>query len=259
MNLKCPNVVTGTDLLGIDVGFSKVQKSTGIALLHENKLILYRADATWEDRKRELPPTFHPSAIAIDGPLLPAGVDPRFVRPCEQLFSRGLFCKRCKPGLSHFGTGFQLRQAAQTTHAQLTKHFTQIEYVLGDRLAEAFPNLFLGVLVSEEQYAAIPKLRRGQKFDWLYDCAVKKLWGLTDFITIDQVVYERAEKEDDHELRAALICLLTAALALNKKATLAGSENGGWFWLPPISMWEPWAVEAVGTNLNEQLQPASSE
>jgi hypothetical protein len=40
------------------------------------------------------------------------------------------------------------------------------------------------VLVTEEQYAAIPKLQRGRKFDWLYDCAVKKLRGLQDFILV---------------------------------------------------------------------------
>lgn len=187
--------------------------------------------------------------IAIDGPLLPLSAEARTVRLCEQLFSRGLFCKRCKPGLSHFGTGYLLRDAAKTAVEQLSTHFTTLDYVLGERLAEAFPNLFLGVLVTEEQYAAIPKLRRGQKFDWLYECAVKKLRQLQDFIIVPDTVYDRLENEADHELRAALICLLTAALAHTRSATVAGCAEGGWFWLPPLAMWEPWAVQAAESNL----------
>jgi hypothetical protein len=35
-------------------------------------------------------------------------------------------------------------------------------------IVEAFPNAFLGVCVSSEQYFSIPILKRGQKFDWLY-------------------------------------------------------------------------------------------
>lgn len=237
------------DLLGIDVGFSKTQKSTGIALLHEDNLVAYRAGSTWEDRKSQFPLTFTPSMIAVDGPLLPASAEARTVRLCEQLFSRGLFCKRCKPGLSHFGTGYLLRDAAKTAVEQLSIHFTTLDYVLGERLAEAFPNLFLGVLVTEEQYAAIPKLARGRKFDWLYDCAVKKLRGLQDFIMVPDALYDRLENEPDHELRAALICLLTASLAFHKTATVAGSAGGGWFWLPPMALWEPWAVQAAETNL----------
>lgn len=236
------------NLLGVDVGFSKTQKSTGIACLHEGELILYRADCTWEDRKKRLPESFVPQVIAIDGPLLPTGADPKTVRPCEQLFSKGLFCRRCKPGLSHFGTGFLLREAARETSEQFGGFFYD-RYALGQEIVEAFPNLFLGVLVTEAQYAEIPKLRRGQKFDWLYECCLKKLRKLSDFIQVPEIVYTKIESEDDHEHRAALICLLTAALAAAGKATLAGCENGGWFWLPPIALWEPWALEAAELNL----------
>ena len=111
------------DLLGVDVGFSKVQKSTGIAVLYEEKLTLYRADSTWEDRKRLLPEVFCPGVIAIDGQLLPAKAAEKAVRVCERFFMRGLFSRRCKPGLSHFGTGFSLRNAARETGDQFGRHF----------------------------------------------------------------------------------------------------------------------------------------
>jgi hypothetical protein len=34
---------------------------------------------------------------------------------------------------------------------------------------EAFPNGFLGVLMSEEELRSAPSLKRGRRFDWLYD------------------------------------------------------------------------------------------
>ncbi len=249
------------DLLGVDVGFSEFQKSTGVACLREDELFCYRANSSWEDRRQQLPADFHPSVIAIDGPLLPVGAEERHVRVCEQFFARGLFCKRCKPGLSHFGTGFALREAARITTKQFGDFLLGPGYRLGDQVVEAFPNLFLGVLVSDEDYRSIPKLRRGQKFDWLYGKVAKKLWSLSNYIIVPDAVYERVEVETDHELRAALICLLTAGLAFTKKATLAGTDDGGWFWLPPVALWEPWAVEAAEANfdsvqvLQEQKPP----
>lgn len=239
------------DLLGVDVGFSKVQKSTGIACFCGGTLVAYRADSSWEDRKQGLPESFAPEIIAIDGPLLPLTAEPLLVRKCEQFFSRGLFCRRCKPGLSHFGTGLQLREAAHETSHQFCQHFYQEERPLGTRLVEAFPNLFLGVMVKEEDYAAIPKLRRGQKFDWLYERATLKLNLLREFTELPCLVHDRVIVEKDHELRAALICLLTAALAAKNKAVKAGSEADGWFWLPPTALWEPWALAAATTNLDE--------
>jgi hypothetical protein len=47
------------------------------------------------------------------------------------------------------------------------------------------------------------------------------------------------------ELRAALICLLTAALAEKGIAAIIGETEGGWFWLPPLSLWQPWAKEGL--------------
>jgi hypothetical protein len=47
----------------------------------------------------------------------------------------------------------------------------------------------------------------------------------------------------DHELRAALICLLTAALAAQGTAAIIGEPSGGWFWLPPGSLWQQRATQ----------------
>jgi len=247
------------NLLGVDVGFSKTQKSTGVAVFHNDELTVYRANSTWEDRKSQLPVDFVPEAIAIDGPLLPDLVLTESVRPCEQFFSRGLFCKRCKPGLSHFGTGYSLRSAAFDAVHQFAGHCYGPDFRLGHEIAEAFPNLFLGVMVEDGCYRAMPKLIRGQKFDWLYDNCLKKLDQLREFVPLTEKVYSQIQVENDHEMRAALVCLLTAGLAAKKTAVRAGCDLGGWFWLPPMPLWEPWAIEAAEANFGSLPQPASSE
>jgi len=59
-------------------------------------------------------------------------------------------------------------------------------------------------------------------------------------------------KENDHERPAALICLLTAALAAQGTAAIIGESTGGWFWLPPRSLWQPWArqgLESIGRKM----------
>lgn len=228
------------DLLGIDVGFSKVQKSTGIAFVCDDELTVYRANSTQEDRQRSIPKGFKPAITAFDGPLLPDGVDPLTIRQCEKFFSRGLFCRRCKPGLSHFGTGLSLREATTEAARQFKGY---------GRAVEAFPNLFLGVMVCDEDYRKMPALRRGQKFDWLYDCAHKKITLLREHMKLPDAVFTRIITEKDHEMRAALICLLTAALEHAGTAIKAGDTEGGWFWLPPIDLWEPWALAAADHNL----------
>jgi predicted RNase H-like nuclease len=84
----------------------------------------------------------------------------------------------------------------------------------------------------------MPQHRRGEKFDWLYDqwlerggfekCVAR--CGLAGELT------HALERERDHELRAALICLLTAAFAYRGDAAVIGDEKGGYFFLPPTDM-----------------------
>ena len=66
-------------------------------------------------------------------------------------------------------------------------------------------------------------------------------------LDLPDVVWRRLRSETDHDLRAAIICLLTAALADKGMAAVIGESEGGWFWLPPWSLWEPWAKEGLET------------
>jgi hypothetical protein len=80
-----------TNLMGIDVGFSKTRRTTGIACLDVDQLILERAGTAWESREARIPKGFQPSIIAIDGPLLPLGADLHIRRHVELLFIRAPF------------------------------------------------------------------------------------------------------------------------------------------------------------------------
>jgi hypothetical protein len=113
---------------------------------------------------------------------------------------------------------------------------------------EAFPNAFLGALTPEVEMQSAPKWKRGRRFDWLYEriVATGRLESvLSRNLDLPYEVWQRLRSETDHELRAALICLLTAALAAQGTAAISGECEGGWFWLPPWSLWQPWAREGL--------------
>jgi hypothetical protein len=240
--------------MGLDVGFSKTRRTTGIACLEGDKLSLARAGTSWESRKAKLPDGFQPTVIAIDGPLLPLGADLNVHRHVESLFVRAPFHNRCRPGLSHHGLGLELRQASSEAGIQFGRLLAATIGANGNSvcregpIVEAFPNAFLGVLMPEIELLAPPKFKRGHRFDWLYDqmVATGRLESLlSEGLGLPDEVWHRLRLEKNHELRAALICLLTAALANKGTAAIIGETEGGWFWLPPLALWESWAKEGL--------------
>ena len=242
--------------MGIDVGFAKTRLTTGIACLEGDHLTLERSGTPWESRKAKIPVGFRPCVIAIDGPLLPLTADEHVRRHVELVFSHAPFHNRCKPGLSHSGFGFQLRRASGEACSDLCNMLENSVSVNSATVCregpvvEAFPNAFLGVLMPEAEMLAVPRLKRGYRFDWLYDqmVATGRLESLlSKGLDLPDEVWQRLRSETDHELRAALICLLTAALAEKGTATIIGETEGGWFWLPPLSLWEPWASEGLAS------------
>lgn len=245
-----------TALLGIDVGFSKSRPTTGIAWSVKNKSGATKTYSDWERRRQHIPASTQFSVIAIDGPIVPIGSDDDLNRLCERLFIRGAFQTRCKPGLSNHGYGKDLRRSAAETVDQvlhLAKHNGFMMNAIRKEafIIEAFPNAFLGVLLPEARFA-LPKAGKRKKFDWLYDHAVdsgvlpdlfhKIGWHNPQLMTA--VLDER-----DHEKRAAWICLLTAACAATGKSEVVGDDLGGWFWLPPLDLWAPWAQHTLKVNL----------
>lgn len=159
------------NLTGVDVGFSTIRLTTGIACLDGDRLSVERAGTSWESRESKIPSGFQPSVIAIDGPLLPLGTDQTIRRPVESLFIRAPFHNRCRPGLSHHGVGLELKQASGDTCTQFSRLLAAS--VLANAgtvcrkgpIVEVFPNAFLGVLMPEVELLAAPRLKRGRRFD----------------------------------------------------------------------------------------------
>jgi len=244
-------------LVGLDIGFSERRRSNGIAVIRDGKLT--RADLlNVPERDAALRELRDVDVIAIDAPLLPSGTPATLPRYAERFFSLGLFQKRCKPGMSHVpGTGQLLRAHGQWAAEQL---LVARSFVRSDRplqqvwpdapIVEAFPNAFLGVAVPDDDYRTATTIRRGGKFDWLYNRWIAR--GLfpraVAAAQLPQEIATRCEAEKNHDVRAALVCMLTAAFAANGTVVAVGREVDGYFFLPPAELWETWARESIGTD-----------
>ena len=228
-------------LLGIDVGFSKFGDTTGVAYIDGDDFGVARATVEWASRSSRFPKDFKPEVVGVDAPLVPKGSG-KAIRDCELHFSRKPFQHRCKPGLSHFGMGLMLRYAGSETRHQLIDNGVA-DY---EHICEAFPNAFIAVLIPDAVFRNQPELKRGQKFDWLYDSAVKHdcFTPLFDRLKVPNGPGLRTSiiTEKDHEHRAAWICLLTAWCIAKGNSVPVGDADGGWFWLPPSDLWQSWAV-----------------
>jgi len=246
------------NLLGVDVGYSKTRSTTGVAWRVAGEVGAIKTGTHWNERKRSLPPGVTFALVALDAPLLPdhEGM-PR--RGCEQFFYGGRFWNRCRPGLSHHGRSQSLRPAGKEAAAAFAQVLDESCCVLTDLVVrpnvpiiEAFPNTFLGVLLPEGAFET-NKLKNEKRSDWLYEKALQtqqiqkalKFLGWSDARTIT-----RFEQEEDHDCRAALVCLLTAAFAAAGTATVVGDADHGWFWLPPRDIWDQWALAEVDTCLS---------
>ena len=241
----------GPSLLGVDVGYSKTGKSTGMAWRVNGRIGVCRTGSGWSARAAALPPGVAFDLAAFDAPLVPVGPDiPR--RGCEAVFYRGAFIKRCRPGMSHFGQGLAFRQAGALAAEQFqpairSEHRPSSAAVAEVAVAEAFPSAFLGVLLPDRVISGLP-FKRGGKSDRLYEACLTE--GVFEQLVADlgwpvgeTVALLAAER--DHDRRAAYICLLTAGLAHAQTAIVVGDSVGGWFWLPPLHLWADWARAAV--------------
>lgn len=161
-------------IIGLDVGFSSKRLTSGVARLDANgALRLGHTTVEWESRRQIAGPETAEIA-AIDAPYTNAGEAEG--RSCERVFTLGAFQRRCKPGLSHVpGTGRSLRAAGWASAQQLKQIApsralaTEFPRIDGCNVVEAFPNAYLGVRLPADVYTGMIGVRRGHKFDWLYD------------------------------------------------------------------------------------------
>ena len=246
-------------LLGIDVGLSFIAPTTGICRT--------RADGedfvlshVYADRASRLAALGHSDAarsidlVAIDGPLLPQLRPATRRRGCERVFVCNPFQRRCKPGESHVrGTGRALNRAASDTAGHLAGSTsekgvpTSFPRVVTGNVVEAFPNAFLGVLLPDDAFPQIPRMR-GRKFDALFDAAKARnsmLALLDDLDWPDPALRDALATNRQHDERAALVCAVTAVCVWRGRYTAVGDDDGGWFFLPPWEHWQPWAQRAI--------------
>ena len=248
-------------IAGLDVGFSRDRPSTGICILRDAGLILHRSPGG-ETAIRSLLAEAPYEVIAIDGPLLPKSAPVHAVRAVEAVFSMSAFQRRCKPGMSHVaGTGRMLREEAGRAADALAgadaapgAHDPIPQVRPGQMIVEAFPNCFLGVCVPEADYANQPRLRRGKKFDWLYDRWCER--RLFRALAPDAAFAAYCEATTDHEERAALVCALTALCLAAGRSAAVGDARGGWFFLPHLDFWEPWSRAALEQNIGRLREHA---
>ncbi len=165
-----PAAAPGPSLLAVDVGFSKTDKSSGMAWRVGGTIGAYRTGSGWTARQAALPPGVLFDLAAFDAPLVQAGPGiPR--RGCEAVYYLRLFAKRCRPGISHFGHGLTSREAGALPAEQFllvigTGDSPAFAAVVGAAMVEAFPSAFMGVLLPDEVLAS-PPTKRGGKSDRL--------------------------------------------------------------------------------------------
>ncbi len=239
--------------MGIDIGFSTSRASTGVAWYTSGRFGVHAVKSGKAQILDCLPKSFCADVAALDGPLVPNSKNGG-TRYAERCLARGAFQRRCKPAFSHFGTGYALRKATRVAASQIRdvvkeRSLRQTPFSFARRsIVEAFPNAFLGVILDDDVYEKRPHLKRGQKFDWLYERAMEER-------VIDKLVshigfaipglLDAVQREEHHEKRAAHICLLTAACVAANKLTGIGDEHGGWIILPPLVLWANWSRKAL--------------
>lgn len=245
------------DIAGIDVGLTLLDPTSGVCRSGPSGDVFGHTFCDYLSRTSVLGRGRRYSVLAVDAPLLPQGILHYEARACEKTFVWGLFQRRCKPGESHVpGTGQSLRRAgAETAHTfrsdvdivELACPFPRIQVPLN--IVEAFPNAFLGVCLQDGSFTATPG--RGGKFDWLYDESVGQgvfhrlqsalAWPSDEF-------WRQSTSNDDHDERAAIVCAMTAIAVLRGQYVAVGEPLGGYFFLPPWDLWQPWAKRTLDSN-----------
>lgn len=242
------------NIAGIDAGLTLREPTSGICRTGANGFMLGHTYIDKLSRHSVLTPVQNFDCLGIDAPVLPKNVVHYDSRPVESLFMRGAYQTRCKPGASHVaGTGQALRrsgcdtaiQFAAETFSQVAVPYPRVQ--TNQNIVEAFPNAFLGVML-DQQVIAAATVSRGDKTDTFFALcnttgAFQALqrhvgWPDTDF-------WNALAATTQHDELAALICAATAVCAHVGKYVAVGDAQGGYFFLPPWTLWQAWAKRAL--------------
>lgn len=254
------------NIVGIDVGLVLHSPTSGLCRTGDSG---FRATHSYIDKLSrqhtlEIPP--HIDLLSVDGPILPTSQLHYDIRPVEKVFLWKPFQRRCSVGETRHGIGAALRRggcdtalqfASRTTDSRCSTKYPQIQK--GLHVIEAFPNAFLGVMLSENLYPnPMPRLKRGGKFEWLLEGwrqqrCIQQLQAQLNWK--DPNLWHELSSNNHHEEQAGLICALTAVCVLKNSYVAVGEPQGGYLFLPPWNMWADWAQEGLRRNRADSRLP----
>ncbi|MBI4831498.1 MAG: DUF429 domain-containing protein [Candidatus Lindowbacteria bacterium] len=259
-------------VLGIDVGFSERKNTTCFCLMEwSEKTVRWSfevASADSRERARKIEVLLAEPrqlfAVAIDGPLTRHLRLVSHYRSAEALLSRGVFQKWGKPGQTSSPVGQKLhKHATQLANLVLkaaergnlsVAPASHIEPIHQTAITEAFPNLFLAVLIDEQH---LPVLHRDASDRyWVYLVESNGLDKLMEFLLPGRKLSTGFAEIRDHDKRAAVACALTALAVATELAVGVGDPDDGDIFLPPRDLWgwsrsgeSAWAEEALQANV----------
>ena len=269
---SCANQENTQYALGIDVGYSKTRRSTGLCLL-----TITPSTIRWQclntgsaepqrlhDLRCLVPRGAHLLGVGIDGPLTPGlRVVPHY-RSSDALLTRGVFSKRGKPGATSAPSGQQLHLHATYLAKLVLKlqeegHFTLAPSthpnpVHASCILEVFPNAFLSVLLPDAAFRSLSLNRNASDVFWMVAVDLETyLHKLIESLAPDRTLETPLESVVDHDHRAALLCALAVLCAHQNRYVLSGDPVDGDIILPPHEFWgdgpngasEPWAETAL--------------
>ena len=258
--------------LGIDVGYSKNRRSTGLCLLEVTPTsIRWRCvnTGTAENQRltdlRDLMPRgVRLLGVGIDGPLTPGlRVVPHY-RSSDALLTRGVFAKRGKPGATSAPSGQQLHLHATLLAELVLRLQDEGRFILApgthpnpvhpSRILEVFPNAFLSVLLPDAAFCNLTLNRNASDVFW--EVAVREepyLESLFRALAPCREFETPLKSVTDHDHRAALLCALAVLCAAQNQYVLSGDPIDGDIIIPPHEFWgkgppgvsTPWAENAL--------------
>jgi len=161
---------------------------------------------------------------------------------------------------------FTIKSDSSTCSFFVAMSFTSMASAIGSLFTLAAGGESREILASDDLTGEMPEeTKQGIMFavagkSWLRESMTRKrlptrsggscivnLFGLFSMAVLCEAdrVWDKVTVENDHERRAALVCLLTAAFVAQGTAKKVGEAEGGWFWLTPMDLWQECAKEGL--------------
>lgn len=259
-------------VLGIDVGYAKKRKSSGVALLYWNggaivwEAIHCAARDVGETVKRLLKGygVSVLDAVGIDGPLAQRFGRIKGYRSVDALFMRGEFMRRGSAAKAVDDSPFV--EKTRETAIWVRDHLKVKPWdetggfrIHSKRIVEAHPVQFLGVQLTEKWFDGNGQALKGnrKKSDAFYQALQAEdqpLRRLVERLVPEARLARPLEFASNHDDRAAVVCALTALCAALGRYVAVGDPENGAVVLPPVESWgglPRWAETEMQSSLEE--------